>query len=844
MKKTQFTDAIRNIRKRWVSFLSVIVIALLGTSIFLSMGFASKAIALNGTQIYDAMRFRNAELISTLLVSEDDLAALRKLDGVACAEPVWQAGVRVYRNDLKENAYLITVTEQVNVPQVLEGRLPEAVDECAIERSFADRMQIRIGDRIDDIEMTDDAGQYVMQTEFTVTGIVMHPDHISSTLRETGYIIVRKDAFDLETLRGACMKAEILLADQSGGDRFSDAHGKAVSSLVAGIEALEPERAPLTTALVKQAAHDQIGAQERSWQEELERVLRETPDDTEAIKTCEQYLKNYAAYHNDIDNMAPCRWLVLGERGNAGFVQVSTCRDTLRTLRMNFGLMFIAISTLTILATVGKMVKEQRSMVGTAKALGFYNREILQKYLLFGVSAVCLGVVGGCLVGRFFMEAIELENYNNTFTVDLSAPLFDWGSALIVLLAGIVLAAGVVWIACRSLMKESANALMQSAVPRGRLKASKDKKHILGLYSRLILRNIRIDRNRVIITIVSVLGCCTMIGIGFTLKNAVMNAPRKESVEIIAYDVTLTCNDLSADDFQTILDEAGTESIRLYSTTALVQTDDMDIVKLMCGDIAGIGSMHRLLDWETGKPLDPTDDGVYLYQRLAEKAGLHEGSELKLTSGLNETATVKVAGVFKNYLSMPVVMSKAYYESLFAKKYAPNTFLIRLNGADPDALFSRVKDEYGFLSWTTSDGERAAFERSMGAIGSVDALLIAIAAIMAGVVQLNLTSTYILQKKRELTLMRINGFTVRECIGYLLRETVFTTVIGILSGVAAGTWIGYWIIRSVELPYAQFDRSVCVPAWIYAAGITVLFTVVIHAIALRKVGKLKLTDIA
>lgn len=65
-----------------------------------------------------------------------------------------------------------------------------------------------------------------------------------------------------------------------------------------------------------------------------------------------------------------------------------------------------------------------------------------------------------------------------------------------------------------------------------------------------------------------------------------------------------------------------------------------------------------------------------------------------------------------------------------------------------------------------------------------------------------------------------------------------------LTGVAAGTWIGYWIIRSVELPYAQFDRSVCVPAWIYAAGITVLFTVVIHAIALRKVGKLKLTDIA
>ena len=116
MKKTQFLDAIRNIKKRFVSYLSVIVIALLGTSIFLSIGFASKAILRNGTDVYDSMRFRSVEVISTLLISEENIAALKALDGVQAAEPVWQAGTVVYHADTKENASFITAGEQINVP--------------------------------------------------------------------------------------------------------------------------------------------------------------------------------------------------------------------------------------------------------------------------------------------------------------------------------------------------------------------------------------------------------------------------------------------------------------------------------------------------------------------------------------------------------------------------------------------------------------------------------------------------------------------------------------------------------------------------------------------------------
>ena len=110
-------------------------------------------------------------------------------------------------------------------------------------------------------------------------------------------------------------------------------------------------------------------------------------------------------------------------------------------------------------------------------------------------------------------------------------------------------------------------------------------------------------------------------------------------------------------------------------------------------------------------------------------------------------------------------------------------------------------------------------------------------------VLMNLTNIYILQKKRELTVMRINGFTTKEVIAYVSRETVFTTSLGILLGLAAGSFVSYRIVRALEQSFMQFERGICFSAWLYAAAITAFFAVIVNVIVLRKVKDLKLTDV-
>ena len=132
----------------------------------------------------------------------------------------------------------------------------------------------------------------------------------------------------------------------------------------------------------------------------------------------------------------------------------------------------------------------------------------------------------------------------------------------------------------------------------------------------------------------------------------------------------------------------------------------------------------------------------------------------------------------------------------------------------------------------------------MSVINSIVALLTTMSAMLAGVVLMNLTNLLFLQKKREMTVMRINGFSVRQTVGYLLREIVATTALGIVLGIAAGAAMAYYILRSLEQSFVQFDRGVNVPAWLIGAAVTLLFTGAVNCVALRKVRHLKLTDVA
>ena len=1141
MKRTQLKDALRNIRKQIVSFLSIVVIALLGVTIFLGIDYSAYAMRKNGTAFYESVGFRDIETISTLLLSEQDIDAIRSTEGVADVEGVYAADAKVTAGDVRMNAIAVSATERINLPSILEGRLPENDRECAVEQRLMKQMGWKTGDTITLMNAQGEKPRYLLQDTFTICGVILHPDHIGNTMPETSYILVAKDAFDRDSLGGCYMKAEILTERQAGINRFEEPYRKGVGAVVDRLEALAETRTQIREAEVRESADrlisenaakladaeaelnrartelddgwEQLKDGERQYEEgkaelengrktldeskealseaeaklidgrnelddakaqlpeaaaqldagkrELDAAKRKLvsgwntiedaktqirgklkgalddllgedssqwiawaspmaaqPDSSEAtagdfwilndykvaigasladkIETilektdisddvlqkvfeglggegdydrdaalqmvsdrlasaagkyqqdydaladgCKRWdeghkqyrngllqyraalaqyneglaayeegeaqyaaglaeyedgLKQYedgeAAYEQGVAKLSDarkeldeaektlsdgerqyadglsqyregldaleegrrsaseigaCKWITVDGYGNASFVQFGVSADNLKSMEITFALLFVLVGALVIYATVSKMVDEQRRLIGTTKALGFFNREIFLKYLLFGVSATLLGCLLGVLLGRFLIEGFILDGLLMYYDIEIGKLYFELLPTGIVLTAGALLAFFAVWFACIRLVRQPAIRLMQQSVPQGAKRSASGKKRVLSLYARLILLNIRTDLKRVLVTVVSIAGCCSLVVIGFTLRSAVENTVTLQMSDVVHYDGMIVIDPETdahaAGNAAQILADAGVSVCAVTRTDITLRIRDLDMQELYIGDYSEMGGMIGFHDSRSGSVFAPNEDGILVSNRFSETNGISVGDSFEIALNGTKTGTVTVSGIFNNYMGRAMYMSRAYYETVFGTEPQTNVLMIRWNGAASDPLLESLVKVKGYESYQRADSFKALFESATGSMNVVVAMFIFMAAIMAGVVLTNLTNIYIMQKMPELVIMRVNGFTTREAIGYVLRETFVTTALGIVLGIAIGSVVSYRIVRSLEQSYVQFDRSINWISWLIGTAITIVFTVIVNAITLRKVRRLKLTDI-
>lgn len=958
MKRTQRKDALRNIWKQWVSFLSVLVIAMLGVTMFLGMNYGAAAIGKNAAAFYDEANYRDIEIISTRLLSPEDMEFLKHREGVLDGEGVLMTQGKAAAGALRKDVSVVSVPERINHPLVLEGRLPTDPGSCAVEESLMGQMGWQIGETIEIFNEQGQTPPFLREGTFVVTGVVVHPDHVCGSVPDTPYILVPSAAFDLDIFQGSFMKAELLVDAPREGGRFAKAYKTAVGRVLSDIDGIREERAQKrqqeVDAQIKEAVEESLtlnwGRLEDA-KEGMRRIIRDAvaknlgqevadsiqwatvqaadlssphttamtfwltdtvranlhltlrenmealvkslalPDEAlraafaflvedgvyspeaanqELVDRSMTLLGDYEAQYNELVRACltwdealikyqdgsfwselglpgVCRWIVTDDGGNLSFVQLGSSADSLSRLQSTFSLLFVAVGALVIYATVSKMIDEQRSLVGATKALGFYGREIFAKYLAFGLSATLLGALLGALIARFGVLPFLLNGYQIYYSIPLTRGTLTVWPTLAVFAAGLLLSFLAVWFACRRLLKTPAVALLQAAAPRGAQKAS-DRPSRLSLYSRLIVRNIRSDLRRVVVTVISVAGCCALVVVGFTLRHAVDGSVTRQFTDIVRYDGMFRfdpgANPEAAETLAQTLGDAGAETCFLTDAYCTIQVRNLDVEELMCGDLSAINGMFRLYDAGTGAPLALSDEGIYVPKRFSEYYGVEKGDTLELALNATETVQAPVAGVFNNYMNRIVFMSDGCFRSLFGRAPVQNAAMVRLNGADGQALNEAFSGVGGYGGYTPSDSFRALFKSATSVMNAVMVLFIVMAAILAGVVLLNLTNIYVLQKKRELTVMRVNGFTTREAIAYVTRETVATTALGVLLGVGLGAGLGYAILRALEPPLIQFDRTVSPLAWLAGALITVLFSIIVNRIALRRVKHLKLTDVA
>ncbi|MGN0674123.1 MAG: FtsX-like permease family protein [Oscillospiraceae bacterium] len=202
-RKARTKHLLRTIKKNGVSFFAVAFIAATSIAIFLGLQSSATAILKETNRYFITNRMESLEITCANGITKEDIEAIAGWDGVDAAEGGYSAMALMNSESEKITIQARSLCSKMNDPVIIEGTLPSAPDEAAVEEKFANEHEIKLGDKI----TLEHDGMFVSDT-FSVTAIINEPFFCCATVRDARgksteglgsasyYIMLTEAAFD------------------------------------------------------------------------------------------------------------------------------------------------------------------------------------------------------------------------------------------------------------------------------------------------------------------------------------------------------------------------------------------------------------------------------------------------------------------------------------------------------------------------------------------------------------------------------------------------------------------------------------------------------------------------
>lgn len=877
MKRTQKTYLRSVIKKNLVSFLSVALMMATGIAIYLGEQSSAKAILEKANTYFVENKLQSLEVSSVYGITQEDLQAIAELDGVDEVEGGYSSEVWLDAGNGKGNVsvHAITLLENMNVPLVLDGVLPVSENEVAIEQNMADKENLHVGDTL----VVEHGGELLSNT-FVITAIINTPAYCCSVAQDIRgmsdvgigssyyYIALPKTAYDASYFSDAYTTAYIKNYDLDQYFYFSDEYKEKEAAFKEQVETLGKERAALRFADVNASVQETVENYEKQLGDAkslLGGILMQAglPAD---LEEAEKYAHKLGRYEDaflkimkeleraedaleqakeDADSMEEQPWVV-SVRNDIGDVRsIDIIVEGLYGLSYSMALIFIIVSVTVCYSAISRMVSEQRTLIGMQKALGFTSGEVLRHYMSYSICCGLFGVLSGWLASVLSVQTLSLDIYEDVFLFGDIPYSFAWDHAILITVLFMVVFMVASYVACKKEIALEATELLRGEVPQ------RDKPFLieklgfyqkLRLYTRTMIKNAFVDKPRMMMTVMGVAGCMILLVISFTMFITMEESPVLQFEKYFLYENRLVVDGDAADfeEFEAILEEENIEYIRIQDKLKLYRVENGNWASahvVAVSDAEKLKDFMVLEDPYTGQLSEVPEEGMLVSLRCAENCGLEQGSVLEIMGADGKAKKASVAGVIEHYLGYNLfVVSDSYYEEMMGQEADESVFLLK---GDVEGLYDKVKNVDGFLSLR----DNTDYEGMGDALTLVVLICFVFAAIMAVLVMLNQNVMYINRKAKELSVMRINGFTLKETENFVSRDNFVLTSMGILLGCGMGAALGYVVTRVLEVASTHYIRTPSIKACLIAAAIGAVFAYAMNKIALRRIKKLNLTDV-
>lgn len=556
----------------------------------------------------------------------------------------------------------------------------------------------------------------------------------------------------------------------------------------------------------------------------------------------------------EVADIESCEWYLFSRSYNPGYTGFGQDADRMANLASVFPIIFFLVAALVCLTTVTRMVEEQRVQIGSLKAMGYSGLAISRKYLFYGLLPSLTGGVFGLVIGYILFPKMIFTAYQIMYQMpDIELHAYADISLFSLLAAVACTTVATLW-ACLATLRETPASLMRPRTPKAGKRVFLE--YIRPLWKRMSFthkvtaRNLFRYQKRFWMTVIGIGGCTALIIAGFGLRSSLLFTMSRQYDELFHYSGQVTLSDNVLDDERQAVEDflAGDERIVNYvpcaASSATVTTSGYSTtayVEVMEAD--EIGKVVDLFDYKSGEPITMGDEGVYIDQKLSELLGVSVGDTFFLDG--DERGDVTVAGIYEHYTGHFVYMTPGYYESALGADGEPNAYLLNFTSDDTDtcnAIFEKLLSLSGVATTSRMRDTQDTYMHSMERVDFVVVIIILAAAALAMVVLFNLSNINITERQRELATIKLLGFYDNEVSAYVYRENIVLTVFGILMGCFMGHWLHIYLVRSTEIDLMMFGRQTEWTAYVYAAILTMLFSVAVNILAHFRMKKIDMVE--
>ena len=777
---------VRDIKKNLSQFIAIFLMIMIGIMAYSGIKAYMDGMRESADIFYSENNIFDLNVIG--LLNHDDLNQIKKLDNVEDAE----LKLSVTATTDNEKTLLLNFIESNNISKfyVIEGTsFDNTKSGIWLDNFYAKEHDIKVGDKI--------LVKYEnMELHEEVLGLINVPDHLYDTRdeselypdrKEFGFAYMSTNEITEEYIKSLVMK-EANIKDEKTFDMIMPNFDY-------------KEYIPFSNIMVD--------VKDSSKKDKVKEEIEDKVENAKAIINVED-TPSYVTYQGEIDE---------------GKTYVGV-----------FSGIFLFIAMLSVITTMTRVVKNQRTQIGTLKALGFSNNKILFHYIGYGFWISIFASIVGLILGYYAIGNLFINLEMSFFEMPNGHPAMNTSSYIVSILVILVFAV-ITYITGRGILKENPAETLRAKIPSVKSKALNiTKKRIfkkLNFSSKWNIRDILRNKMRTFMGLAGVVGCCALIVCALGMLDSMNFFVKLQFEDIYNFDYKLNIKEnLTDNELQELYDIYGNSTSKTLGIEIKDKNGKRETNNILVTDA---NNYLRFVDNKNRIKEKPTDDGIYVTYKLASTKGYKIGDEITWhIYGDSKYYTSKIIGFNKDPQNQNLSMTKKYLESL-GIEYKPDTLYTNNN-------LSETKEIKNVETIQDINSLKEGMNGMLSTMKTMLVLIISIAILLGGIIIYNLGILSYTEKEYQFATLKVLGFKDKQIENIFIKQNNWIAIISIIIGLPLGFYLTDWLFKTAIEEHYDFGASITAKAYIISSIGTFIISYLVSKFLAKKIKKIDMVS--